>query len=643
MLGPMSQALTDVGMITSQAPGWQDEIDAFVRAGGDYAEVVAQLCRLLFPATVRYLGSRNMTYPSSWLSTWRKQRRVANPEVLGIYLSKQLPPGALPAATVDAVVIAMSHKRLLQAVVDNMSAGDLDDLLARLAGYEEDVPPEAVLPACTVLLSLYPRLRTGSKGFFDVGPEIAVDRVVLQLLRRVSETAERTKIVETLCTDVEGFTGRIRLLRLVGRRPHPEMDRLIPVAESDRLFRQVCREIRHATSARIATERDSLLLLGMALEEDPADRENIDRVLEDDDAAAALLLSAPARVQGQTVGSVAVQTEQVLRWELLGTVVGDGKAIAALVDRVAARCADDEAAMAVVALARQYLSGWRPSMFSFSSPGPVIRQAFNHPNMFFSPSLIGAGWPALLIRAVSTYEVDPAWAAQADVSGAEFHHRLAAFLAGVPLAGQIATLAAARALPADIDGWEPDRDAYQFTRGAVQRLTLGPSDQPAAVLRYAVFLPDNTGPMRLITDIALSPSEDTDAKWGRLGLDEIRDALAVVLEATAGPVAGQILGSIYFGETPPRTAVELYLWSAQGQSGGRPSNTLNSTIDLDALGPPTRADQPALQGMFAVAGDTPTASAQDRRNLIVQALIRMALDWGYLDARARLAPLASGA
>ena len=47
--------------------------------------------------------------------------------------------------------------------------------------------------------------------------------------------------------------------------------------------------------------------------------------------------------------------------------------------------------------------------------------------------------------------------------------------------------------------------------------------------------------------------------------------------------------------------------------------------------------------MFAVAGDTPTASAQDRRNLIVQALIRMALDWGYLDARARLAPLASGA
>src|SRR6266536_3014612 len=148
--------------------------------------------------------------------------------------------------------------------------------------------------------------------------------------------------------------------------------------------------------------------------------------------------------------------------------------------------------------------------------------------------------------------------------------------------------------------------------------------------------------MRLITDIARSPGEATDAKWGQLGLEELRDALAAALETSAGPVSGQILRSIYSGETPPRTAVELYLWSAQGQSGGRPSSTLNSMIHLETLGPATRTDHPTLQGMFAVAGDTPTDTAQDRRNLIVHALIRMALDWGYLDARAKLGPLASG-
>jgi hypothetical protein len=419
------------------------------------------------------------------------------------------------------------------------------------------------------------------------------------------------------------------------------MERLIPAAESDRLFRQVCSEIRHASAEQVAAERDPLMLLATALAEDPADREDIDHLLQDDDAAAALLSSAPTQIRAQTAGSVAVHDEQVLRWQSLGTVVGDDKAIAAIVDRVAAARADDETVMSVVALAREYLAGWRPSEFPFGASDPVIRQAINHPHMIFSPSVIGGGWPALLIRAVTSYEVDPAWAARADVSGAEFHHRLTAFLDGVPLAGQIAALASARALSADTSGWEPDQDAHQFAGAAVQRLILGPADQPAAVLRYAAFLPSHTGPMRLMTDIALSPNEVTDAKWGRLGLEEVRDTLATATEAAAGLVAGQILRSIYSGEIPPRTAIELFLWSAQGQSGGRPSSTLNNMIDLDALGPSTRPDQPALQGMFAVAGDTPTATAQERRNLVVHALIRMALDWGYLDARARLVPLAS--
>jgi hypothetical protein len=640
-LGPMSRALTDVGMITSQTPGWQAEVDAFIQFAGEHGAVVRDLCRLLFPATERYLGS-NTTYPSNWLPIWRKKRQVAHPEVLAIYLSKQLPPGTVPVATVETAVLTMARKELFQAVVDTLSADDLDDFLARLAGYEDEIAPDSVLPGCTVLLGLYPRLRSQSKGFLDVGPEIAVDRLVLHLLRRVDDEAERTRVVEELCTTAAGFTGRIRLLHLMGRRPNPNLERLIPAAESDRLFRQVCSELRHASTAQVAAEREPLWLLATALAEDPADRGDIDHLLQDDDAAAALLLSTSAQVRAQAAGSVAMQTEQVLRWQLLGTVVGDDKAIAAMVDRVAAVRADDQAVMAVVALTRKYLAGWRPPEFPADSTDPVIRQAINHPNMIFSPSVIGGGWPALLIRAVTTYEVDPAWAARADVSGAEFHHRLTAFLDSIPLAGQIAALAGARDLPADAGGWKPDPDAQQFGGGAVQRLILGPADQPAAVLRYAVFLPGNTGPvMKLITDIAVSPGEATDAKWGKLVLEEIRNALAAALEAAGGPRAGQLVRSIYSGEMPPRSTVELYLWSGQGQSGDRPSTTLNNMIDLDALGTPTRTNMPALQGMFAVAGNTPTTTVQDRRNLVIHALIRIALDWGYLDARARLVPLAA--
>jgi predicted KAP-like P-loop ATPase len=639
-LGPMSRALTDVGMITSQTPGWQAEVDAFIQSAGEHGSVVRDLCRLLFPATVRYLAT-NMTYPSNWLPIWRKKRQVANPHVLAIYLSKQLPPGTVSAATVEMAVLTMARKELFQTVVDSLSADELDDFLARLAGYEDEITADAVLPGCTVLLELYPRLRSQSKGFLDMGPEIAVDRVILQLLRRIDEEAERARIVEELCTAVAGFVGRIRLLQLVGRRPNPDMERLIPAAESDRLFRQVCAELRHASAAQVAAERDPLGLLATALAEDPADRGDIDHLLQDDAVAAALLAAATTPVRALAAGNVAVPIEQVLRWRFLGTVVGDDTAIASMVDRVAAALADDEATMAVVVLARKYLAGWRPSEFPFASSEPVIRQALNHPHTTFSPSVSGGGWPALVIRAVTTYEVDSAWAARADVSGAEFHHRLTAFLDNMPLSGQIAALAGARDLPADAGSWKPDPDAQQFGGGAVQRLIIGPADQPAAVLRYAVFLPGNAGQvMKLITDIAVSPGEATDAKWGKLGLEEIRDVLASALEAVGGPLSGQLVRSIYSGEMPPRTTAELYLWSGHGQSSGRSSITLNNTIDLDALGTPARTDIPALQGMFAVAGNTPTSTLQDCRNLVIHALIRMAIDWGYLDARARLVPLA---
>jgi hypothetical protein len=133
-LGPLSQALTDVGMITSQAPGWQAEVEEFISSAGEHRVVVSELCRVLFPATARYLGGRGRTtYPSSWLSIWRKQLRVASPVVLAIYLGKQLPPGTVPAAAVEKAVAAMVSAQQFQVLVDDLPDGDLDDFLARLA------------------------------------------------------------------------------------------------------------------------------------------------------------------------------------------------------------------------------------------------------------------------------------------------------------------------------------------------------------------------------------------------------------------------------------------------------------------------------------------------------------------------------
>jgi hypothetical protein len=287
---------------------------------------------------------------------------------------------------------------------------------------------------------------------------------------------------------------------------------------------------------------------------------------------------------------------------------------------------DDAQAMTAVDLTRRYLAGERPADGLPPSRNLVIRDVTSQPGAFFSPSR--RGWPALLIRSAATYEADPALLARADISGADYHRRLAGWLADRFPADRIAELAAARSLPADVSAWEPDSDAYQTGRSAVQRLVIGQPDRPLAVARCGVLLPGGGELVRLILDIALSPTPQTDQEWGRLTLEEVRDLLAAADEGTVGSVGEEIIRSLFAGDMPPRETIELFLWSAEGGTGERQPSTLPDTIDLERLGPSTRPNQPPRQGMFAVAGDTPVTTDRDRRNLIVFALLRMALDWG---------------
>jgi hypothetical protein len=638
LLGSMSVPLTDLRMLSSRDQIRKSELEKFITAGGDHADAVFSLCRLLFPASARHLGSNATTYSSGQLPIWRKERRVAHPEVLDFYLHKQLQAGAISASGMDLIVGAMSDRSALEELLRDMPSGEIEDLLGRLEGYVADVPLKAVLPACTVLLNLHPRLRTELQGMLDPGPEFGLDRLVLKLLGTVADIGDRTRIVEDLCNNVGPMMARLRLLRSVGRRPNPETDRLIPAADSDRLYRQVCRQVRHVPAAQLITERYPLVLLEWALEEEREDRAHIESLLDNDEVARMLLRDAIGELRSQDTGTGAIETSPVMQWELLRSVMGSDARITEITDRVAAMFPDDAQAMTAADLARRYLAGERPADGLSPSRNLVIRDVTSQPGTFFAPS--HGAWPALLIRAAATYEADPAWLARADISGADYHRRLAGWLADRFPADRIAELATARSLSAGVTAWEPDSDAYQTGRSAVQRLVIGPPDRPLAVVRCGVLLPGSGELMRLILDIALSPTPQTDQEWGRLTLEEVRDLLAAAAEGTVGSVGEEIIRSLFAGDMPPRETIELFLCSAEGGTGERQSSTLLDTIDLERLGPSTRPNQPPRQGMFAVAGDTPVTTDRDRQNLIVFALIRMALDWGYLDAKSQLTALA---
>src|SRR5438445_1310849 len=121
---------------------------------------------------------------------------------------------------------------------------------------------------------------------FDTDAEIRVGRVVLRLLRRVTDPHELLKIVETLCPRLPTLHAQLELIELVGHRPNVGA-KLILAADADRLDREVCQRIRHADAAQLATERGVLTLLVTALASAQDDRASTDVQLDDPDLSAA--------------------------------------------------------------------------------------------------------------------------------------------------------------------------------------------------------------------------------------------------------------------------------------------------------------------------------------------------------------------
>jgi hypothetical protein len=340
-------------------------------------------------------------------------------------------------------------------------------------------------------------------------------------------------------------------------------------------------------------------------------------------------------VRSQTIGSVAIRREPVLRWETLLTVVGGSKdALRPLIDTVEPGTADDQALATAVTLARRYLQEGPPPQWSMPRRPLVRRVPNNSPHSTFTPSAIGSVSPALVLRAVTTYEVDPAWDQSADIAAREVLDTLARLLAGLELPELLASTAREQGIQVFCGNWEADPAAVQSSRAAVARLRLTDAEhEQIAVVRYGIFLSDQRGPARLIVDVLISETAAQDEEWFPLSLGSAARLLEAALACLSESITDPLLAQIFNGEVPSRSSTELHLESLQTGDNQRSVRTLAATLDLASLGAPSRPDQPPNQGMFAVSGDAPLATQSDRFELLRTAIERMARDWGYIDVQ----------
>jgi hypothetical protein len=222
-------------------------------------DIVTELVQELFPATARYLG-RGGGYGSSWLGTWRRERRVAHPDVLRIYLDRGLPADAMPLRTVREALVLLDDRPGLARLLQDHNEDELAVLLGRLEDYEGQFQLERPEIAVELLGIAETQLERRQAFSMKLDARTAVRRLMLRILQgRTPEDVER--IVKTV--DLPNLSSRADLLALVGHTGGAG-HRLLTEDVGNRLENELADAVLIADAAKLRDEPDLAHLLWRA-------------------------------------------------------------------------------------------------------------------------------------------------------------------------------------------------------------------------------------------------------------------------------------------------------------------------------------------------------------------------------------------
>lgn len=327
------------------------------RAEGERG-LLDSVLEILFPATQGVLG--RSSYGPNWIGNWRKQRRVACEQVLGIYLQAGLDEDAIPFGEVEELVGALTDEKRLVELLDALDEKRLEAVLERLEDFEHDFPAEAATIAVPVLVNRMGRLSSDSDGMFGMPPRIKLTRLVLRLLTKVRDPVDVSTGVIVMLTRIVDLSGRLALVEMVGHRQSVGR-RLVGEDQAKKLEKGLAECLKSATASQLADEWN-LFVLSLRIpnwlegEEKGQLAARLQEHLMDDGVVLTLLRTAVsyAHYNGHT--------EKRIFWDQLVEVFGEE--IADAVNRLAhsplcrSLSEDDQDTMN---LAKKYASGWRPS------------------------------------------------------------------------------------------------------------------------------------------------------------------------------------------------------------------------------------------------------------------------------------------
>lgn len=338
-------------------PRLKEQIDRFIEAGGDRADIVRALIRRLFPAAQRHVGGSH--YGSEWKGQWLRERCVAHEDILSLYMERVVGKGLQAFTDAERAWARIADRVAFEGFLRSLNADRLEDVIASLEVYEEQFAPEHVVPGSIVLLNLLPELPNRQPGMIDFDTRTVVGRVVYRLVRSLKNPDAVEAAVRQILTQLNTLYAKDQLITIVGYRKGAG-HRLISESAA-RTFEHDWRvEVRSAPVEALAQESGLLWILLQAIRETDSAEPPI-TIDASPRLTLALLQSAWSEVRAQTIGNRAVRRSPRLNLDALIELYGDESILRSRIETL--KTSHPEGVDELLDLADKYLGGWRPKEF----------------------------------------------------------------------------------------------------------------------------------------------------------------------------------------------------------------------------------------------------------------------------------------
>ncbi len=350
--------LTQTGYFAG-SPAMKAEIETLLNAADEYRKIVSALIERLFPAAQRYIT--NMNYGPEWRGRWLTARRVAHPDILGLYLERVAGEGLWAFTDAERAFALIDDEDAFDTFLRSIDLDRLGDVIAALGNYEGQYPTSAVSKAIPVLLNLLPVLPERPRGMLGADARIVVRGVVLRLLRQLSSPEEVEHDVREILPKLSTFFSQLQLIVLVGYRENAG-HKLISQTAAEQLEAELVDAVYEAPVEKLNLEWDLLLVLYRVQEKLPAGKLAL-TITDNLELNAKILLGARSEVRSQEWSSRTVTRKQRLQWDVLVSVYGGEEQVARVVNALTESHPQDQGLADVITLAKRYVEGWRPQPF----------------------------------------------------------------------------------------------------------------------------------------------------------------------------------------------------------------------------------------------------------------------------------------